>query len=98
MAFVLSFLTSKSCTFGNRNSPGSSTSAVCCEKLLKNRHFSSIRKDLSTSKLKSNNSMRAVVGHAEKEENSLVYIHCVQRCRLSKFSAILVIKHIHVHA
>lgn len=28
--------------------------------------------------------MRAVVGHAEKEENSLVYIHCVYKCRLSK--------------
>ena len=33
-------------TFGSRNSPGSSTSAVCKLKLLKKRHFSSIKKDL----------------------------------------------------
>ena len=33
-------------TFGSKNSPGSSTSAVCKLKLLKKRHFSSIKKDL----------------------------------------------------
>ena len=34
------------CTLGRRNSPGSSTSAVLREKLLRKRHFSSIRNDL----------------------------------------------------
>ena len=33
-------------TLGRRNSPGNSTSAVCWEKLLRNRHFSSIKNDL----------------------------------------------------
>ncbi len=37
-------------TLGSRNSPGSSTSAVCRLKLLRNRHFSSIRNDLITKK------------------------------------------------
>ena len=34
-------------TFGRRNSPGNSTSAVFNEKLLRNLHFSSIRNDLA---------------------------------------------------
>ncbi len=33
-------------TLGSRNSPGSSTSAVLSEKLLKKRHLSSITNDL----------------------------------------------------
>lgn len=37
-------------TFGSKNSPGNSTSAVLIEKLLKKRHFSSIKKDLQRSK------------------------------------------------
>lgn len=40
-----------SLTLGSKNSPGSSTSAVCELKLLRKRHFSSIKNDLKSNHL-----------------------------------------------
>lgn len=56
-------------TFGNKNSPGNSISAVLRLKLLRNRHFSSMRKDL-----KKMTSIRNLFQYLQ--ENSLYLGNC----------------------